>query len=191
VRTQGVEGAWSDYAEVHVVIGELTPTPPTIRSTLTPTSSATPATTPTPTPSSGLFGAPQLSAGGFYYGFAGCRPTQVTARVAVAQPSAVKVVVFFYRLKDKASGATTNRSEGQAISPQGGGSYGLTLRGDSIELSGNYNEAHGIYQFVAQMNDGTMPRSPAHSHLVLGRCGLIVLPPIIIMPSTPTIEIIK
>ncbi len=195
VRTQATSGSWSEYAVAVVTVGYLTstpsptPTPATITPTVTPT--------PTPTPTAfGVFGATQLSGNGFYYGSGGCSPSQVSIGVTITWPSDVKVVVFFYRLKDTKSGETTEWSEGQSMNPASGGVYNLTLTGNSIGPAGGFAEAYVLYQFVAQMKDGTMPRSPAYNDVVLARCGWVILPleilpPIDIFPITATPEFVK
>jgi hypothetical protein len=184
VRTRGKSGTWSDFAVAVVTVGEgattITPTPPTITQTLTPT----PTLTLTPTPGSG-FGTPSLSSTGFYYGLGGCTPQQVLLSVSVSDPRGVKVVVFFERLKDKASGRTTEWSDGESMNPQAGGQYQFTLNGNAIGPSSGFAEATVLYQFVAQLMDGSNLRSAVYSDLTLGRCGLVILP-IEILPLLPT-----
>jgi len=68
------------------------------------------ARTSTPTVFSG-FGAPLLSANGFYYGSGGCTPTQVKVAIEAGTPQTVRVVVFFFKLSDEASGKSGSWSE--------------------------------------------------------------------------------
>ena len=194
VRTQGQAGAWGEYAEAVVTIGDgtLTDTPtPTITPTITPTT--------TPTPGAG-FGPPSLSSTGFYYGRAACTPMQVTFQVRVTDPRGVKVVVFFERLKDKASGETTAWSDGQSMNPQTDGQYQFILVGNAIGPSSGFAEVYVLYQFVAQLQDGSSLRSPVYSDLTLGQCGVATLPiitlpfeimPLPLFPTTPAPPIIK
>ena len=82
------------------------------------------------------------------------------------------------------------------MNPASGGVYNLTLTGNSIGPAGGFAEAYVLYQFVAQMEDGTMPRSPAYNDVVLARCGWVILPleilpPIDIFPITATPEFVK
>jgi len=192
VRTQGTGGAWGAYAVAVVTIGDGTPTPTpgTITATITPT--LTPTTTATP---GAGFGPPSLSSTGFYYGQASCDPMQVTLRVSVADPRGVKVVVFFERLKDKASGETTGWSDGESMNPQGGGEFQFILDGNDVGPSAGFSEAFVLYQFVAQLQDGSSLRSPVYSDLTLGKCGVILLPieilPLPLLPTTPAPPIVK
>lgn len=190
VRTQGAGGEWGDYAVAVVTIGDGTPTgtptPGTITPTVTPTS--------TPTPAAG-FSPPTLSSTGFYYGSASCDPMQVTLRVHVTDARGVKVVVFFERLKDKASGETTAWSDGESMNPLAGGAFQITVEGNDIGPSAGFPEAYVLYQFVAQLQDGSSLRSPVYSDLTLGRCGVVLLPieilPLPLLPTTPAPPIIK
>jgi hypothetical protein len=143
-----------------------------------------------------VFGAPLLSGNRFYYGSGGCSPSQVSIGVTITRPSDVKVVVFFYRLKDTKSGGTTDWSEGQSMNLASGGAYSLKLNGNSMGPAGGFGEAYVLYQFVAQMKDGTMPHSPTCSDVVLARCGSVILPieilpPIDLFPKTATPEFVK
>jgi hypothetical protein len=129
-------------------------------------------------------------------GAGGCSPSQITLGVTTTRPSDVKVVAFSYRLKDAKSGKTTDWSEGGSMNPASGGAYNLTLNGNSIGPSEDIAEAYVLYQSVAQMKDGTMPRSPAYSDLALARCGWVILPieilpPIDIFTKTATPEFVK
>jgi len=198
VRTQGTGGAWGDYAVAVVTIGG-TPTPTPTPGTITPTITPTITSTTTPTPGAG-FGPPSLSSTGFYYGRASCDPMQVTLRVGVTDPRGVKVVVFFERLKDKASGETTGWSDGESMNPQSDGQYQFTLRGNAIGPSAGFAEAFVLYQFVAQLQDGSSLRSPVYSDLTLGQCGVASLPiitvpfdivPLPLFPTTPAPPIVK
>ena len=82
------------------------------------------------------------------------------------------------------------------MNPASGGAYNLTLNGNSIGPSEDIAEAYELYQSVAQMKDGTMPRSSAYSDVVLAMCGWVILPietlpPIDIFPKTTTPEFVK
>jgi hypothetical protein len=190
VRTQGAGGAWGDYAEAVVTIGDGTPTDTPTPATITPT--VTP--TLTPTPGAG-FSPPMLSSTGFYFGPASCEPMQVTLHIHVTDPRGVKVVVFFERLKDKASGETTAWSDGESMNPLANGEFQFTLDGNDVGPSAGYREAYVLYQFVAQLNDGSSLRSPVYSDLTLAQCGVVFLPieilPLPLFPTTPAPPIIK
>ncbi len=189
-RGQNSAGAWGESVPVIVTVGDVTPT---LSPTPTP-STATPTPTPTPTLAAG-FSPPTLSSTGFYYGAASCDPMQVTLRVRVTDPRGVKVVVFFERLKDKAGGDTTAWSDGESMNPLAGGEFQFTLDGNDIGPSAGFPEAYVLYQFVAQLQDGSNLRSPVYSDLTLGRCGVVVLPidrfPLPLLPTTPAPPIIK
>jgi hypothetical protein len=191
VRTQGTGGAWGEYAEAVVTIGDGTPTDTPTPATITPTITPTP--TATPTPAAG-FSLPTLSSTGFYYGPASCDPMQVTLRVRVTDLRGVKVVVFFERLKDTASGETTEWSDGASMNPLADGEFQITLAGNAVGSSSGFAEATVLYQFVAQLNDGTYLRSPVYADLTLGKCGTVLLPMILNprrLPTTPAPPIIK
>jgi len=201
-RGQNTAGAWGESVPVIVTVGDLTPTlsptptptPATTTPTLTTTPTITPTPTATPSPAAG-FGPPALSSTGFYYGVASCDPMQVTLRVRVTDPRGVKVVVFFERLKDKASGDTTGWSDGESMNPLGDGQFQFTLKGNDVGPSSGFAEAYVLYQFVAQLKDGSSLRSPVYSDLTLGQCGWIILPieilPLPLFPTTPAPPIIK
>jgi len=187
-RGQNTAGAWGESVPVIVTVGDLTPTRSLTPTPGTSTSTPTLTPTPTPTPAAG-FSPPALSSMGFYYGFGSCDPRQVTLRVRVTDPRGVKVVVFFERLKDKASGETTGWSDGESMNPLANGEFQFTLDGNAVGPSSGFAEAYVLYQFVAQLKDGSSLRSPVYSDLTLGRCGLVILPieilPLPLLPTTP------
>jgi hypothetical protein len=69
------------------------------------------------------------------------------------------------------------------------------LDGNDVGPSAGYSEAYVLYQFVAQLNDGSSLRSPVYSDLTLARCGFVLLPieilPLPLFPTTPSPPIIK
>jgi len=119
---------------------------------------------------------------------------QATLRVHVTDPRGVKVVVFFDRLKDIAGGETTEWSDGEAMNPLSDGQFQITLHGNAVGQASGFAEATVLYQFVAQLNDGTYLRSPVYADLTLGKCGTVLLPIILnprLLPTTPAPPIIK
>jgi len=196
VRAQTGAGAWSDPSQVVVTIGEpSTPSQtPTESPTATPTPTASPTPTGTPTALPGGITAQPPSTGRVFFGGASCDPQQVTFSAHAAAPGGVKVVVFFYRVEDASSGVATDWSQGEAMNPQGNGSYLLTKTGDSLARASGFNGDGGIvhYQFALQPNQGQTSRSPVYTDLQLARCNAItILPPVTIVTVTPTVPVIR
>ena len=190
VRAQNTAGIWGDPDQVSVTVGSVTATP-------TPTATTTPGLSATPTAFTG-FSAPLLSSNGFYYGAGGCSPDRVSVAVIFARPQDVKVMVFFFKLTDVASGKTGGWSEGQSMDPAGSGAYQVTLVGDVLGPTAGFARASLSYQFVAQLNAGASQRSPVYTDLELGRCSNGILPGFKFDPqfhgfdlSTPTTEKVK
>jgi hypothetical protein len=195
VRAQTADGSWSEPSQVMVTIGELaTPSPtPTEGPTATPTPTASPTPTDTPTAlPAGINGQPP-STGRVFFGGASCDPQQVTFSARARAPGGVKVVVFFYRVEDAASGEQSDWSQGEAMNPQGDGSYSLTKTGDSLARMSGFSGDGGIvhYQFALQPAEGQITRSPVFTDLQLARCNSItILPPITLMTATPTVPVV-
>ena len=89
-----------------------------------PAASQTAAPTSTPTPGAALSvqGTPP-STHSVYYGSGSCTPLNVTFGAQASDSSAVKAMVFFYRLKDSGTGKTTGWSSGEAMNADGAGHY--------------------------------------------------------------------
>jgi sarcosine oxidase gamma subunit len=126
-----------------------------------------------------------------YSGLGRCTPEQVTFNAHVADPSAVKVVVFFYRLQDVDSGEQSDWSTGQAMQQQGSGYYSLTLTGSELVGSSGFTHAHVRYQFALQPKSGAIVRSSVYDDVELAQCGIISLPALILVTPTPTPIIVK
>jgi hypothetical protein len=195
VRAQTSGGEWSDPSQVVVTIGEpATPSPtptegPT--ATATPTASPTPTETPTALPA-GISGQTP-STGRVFFGGASCDPQQVTFRAQASTPDGIKVVVFFYRVEDAASGQQTDWSQGEAMNPQSDGIFVLTKSGDSLARISGFSGDGGIvhYQFALQPVQGQITRSPVYTNLQLARCNaIIILPPITLLTPTPTVPVV-
>ncbi len=81
------------------------------------------------------------------------------------------------------------------MNPLANGEFQFTMDGNDVGPSAGYSEAYVLYQFVAQLNDGSSLRSPVYSDLILGKCGVIFLPieilPLPLLPTTPAPPIVK
>ena len=146
---------------------------------------------PTPTPVSAAISGLAPDTPQVYFGFGACTPKQVTFNARVPDASSAKVVVFFYRLQDVDSGDQTDWSSGQAMPSQGGGQYSLTLTGSALAGSAGIAHARVRYQFALQLQSGEIVRSAVYDDVELAQCGIIRLPPLILVTPTPTPVIIK
>jgi hypothetical protein len=196
VRAQDGDGNWSDPSQVVVTVGDIaTPSPtPTTGPTETPTPTASPSPTPTSTSLPGGIAGLPLSTGRVYFGGTSCDPAQVTFHASASAAGGVKVVVFFYRVEDAASGEQTAWSQGEAMNVQGNGAFAITKTGDSLARTSGFGGDGGIvhYQFALQPNQGELVRSPVYTDLQLARCNAItILPPMILVTVTPTVPVIR
>lgn len=147
--------------------------------------------TPVPTASALAVHALPPSTSQAYAGPGGCTPTEVTFNAEVSDPNAAKAVVFFYYVQDDESGDRTNWSSGQAMPPQGGGRYAVKLTASQLLGDSGFSKATVHYQFALQPQQGEIVRSQVQADVVLARCGIIILPPIIILPTpTPTLPVV-
>lgn len=111
---------------------------------------------------------PELTSHQLYFGGA-CGPQQIVLSAQAKDPKGIKVLVFFFRLKDPATGEETPWSEGTAMNAAGTGRYSLTMLGSSLKSA--FPQAIVEYQLVAQLGDGTSDHSPVMTDLSLSRCG--------------------
>jgi hypothetical protein len=144
----------------------------------TPTATSTPALTNTPTQTaSGLkFIDPWISTDHFYYPGASCGPVQVQFQIGVSQPDLVQSIGIFFQLKDKSSGDLSGWSQGDAMSPMGGGKYLFTLILDDLpgHTTLKIKEAWLQYQFVANDKGGTpLLHSDVFANVTLAFCAVI------------------
>jgi hypothetical protein len=146
---------------------------------------------PTPTPASAAISGLAPDTPQVYFGFGSCTPKEVAFNAQAADPAAVKVVVFFFRLQDVDSGEQSDWSAGQAMLPQGGGRYSLTLNGSELAGSTGFAHARVRYQFALQPQSGEITRSAVYEDIELAQCGIIRLPPLILLTPTPTPIIVK
>jgi len=180
VRSQNGSSVWSTPAVVTVNVGSGTPTwtatptrarkPPTDTPTITATATRRATRTPTATPSPAAaleFGAPVLSAADFYFN-GPCTPNQVQIHIHVTGTDKVSVMVFFYKLRNTASGQETSWSAGEAMHSLGVNRYVLTLTSDAIQTG--FPESQVVYQFVAQLAKGVNARSEVFNNLTLHDC---------------------
>jgi hypothetical protein len=161
---------------------------------------ATPTSTPTPSPGPLAF-TPRLSVNQFYYGT--CTPNRVTIQVFVSGGNASSVVLF-QKLKDQASGVSTDWDDGSSMTPSGDGWFSRTIAAASVSGADSVSESWLLYQFVATGNTGqAVGRSQVYSDITLSSCGaplrriitptspgIIVIPPPIIRRAPPTATLI-
>ena len=188
-RALNSDGAWSEYAQAVVEVGEPTPT-----TTLTPTPTLTPTETVTPTPMQQGGFINQTSPNQVYLGF--CSPTQVYFGVTTNPATGVTGMVVFTRLRNAAGSGQTGWDAGTAMNPQGGGTFTRTVNTSAISGAAQYSAAYVDYQFVATGSGGAiLARSDVYSNIVLTTCGSIIRIPVIPLPLigtvTPTIEVVK
>lgn len=146
-----------------------------------------PTSTSTPGPTLSVQGTPP-STNSIYFGSGSCSPFNVTFGAQASDSSAVKAMVFFYRLKDSSTGKTTNWSSGQAMNPDGAGHYTLSLSGRQLDGGTGYKKATVEYQFALQPKQGQIVRSQVYTDVQLLRCGTIIAPPpVTIKTPTPTL----
>jgi hypothetical protein len=125
-----------------------------------------------------------------YYGIGGCTPTKITFNAETPNPRSVKAIVFFYYLQDEESGARTEWSSGQAMPSQGNGRYALELTASQLIGGSGFVKATVHYQLALQSQQGEIVRSQVQADVVLARCGIIILPPVIILTPVPPTEVV-
>jgi hypothetical protein len=183
-RAQNPGGAWSDEAIVTVNVVEPTATPsPTPAATGTATATAKPTATPTitisPTSLPASFTEPNITPL-VYSHMADCPGHSIMATIGASDPDGVKVLVLFYRLRDKNSGQASDwQSIAMNLFVQD--QYTRTFEPSSSGELHNwaqlrFNE-YGLgweawldLQFVIQDNRGEMTRSRVYSDVTLMAC---------------------
>ncbi len=77
-----------------------------------------------------------------------CDPLDIIFDITASDPN-VHSVIFFFRMKDKASGIVSNWSNGEEMKTPGNGNFEFILRSVAIPDEARYPEAWLQYQFVA------------------------------------------
>jgi hypothetical protein len=77
-----------------------------------------------------------------------CDPLEIIFNVTVTDPNA-ETVIFFFRMKDKATGFVSNWSNGEEMKTPGNGNFEFILRAVTIPNEARYKDAWLQYQFVA------------------------------------------
>lgn len=176
-RAQSHSGLWSALTthDVTLVHPERLATPGP-SPTATPTPTLTPAITASPTLlAQASIEVVRISTDRVAYeGGPGCAPMQVTILVRATDPAGVTAVVLFYRLRNMASGETTEFFSG-AMAPQGSDLYSLAVNPaeDIISHVGfpGSGEAWLQYQAVLQNALGeTTTRTPLLSDITVVGC---------------------
>jgi hypothetical protein len=185
-RTQNSAGKWSDEAVVTVTVGTPTLTPnespsatftATATTTVTTTATATVTASPIALPAS--FAEPTITPQVFSF-MSDCPDHKVTATIGASDPDGIKVVVLFYRLRDKSSGAASSW-QSVAMKPQGSDQFTKTLEpaasGELHSWAQSRFDTNGLgweawldIQFVIQDNHGDMTRSKVYSVVTLKAC---------------------
>jgi hypothetical protein len=76
-----------------------------------------------------------------------CDPLEIIFDVTVKDPN-VKGVVFFFRMKDKATGLVNGWSNGENMRPVGNNMFEFNFRASAIPGDARYKDAWVQYQFV-------------------------------------------
>jgi hypothetical protein len=94
-------------------------------------------------------------------------PARVTFTVKVDDPAGIKLVEIYFRLRDPATGATTDWAN-EDMTPGGGGMYSYTLRNSHPALTPTSPRTMVVeYQFIVTHPDLTLTRSQVYSDLTL------------------------
>jgi hypothetical protein len=123
-----------------------------------PTSTTTPAPVPTPTQpvTESLFSKVSHSTDVLHLR---CDPLEIIFDVTVQDPN-VRGVLFFFRMKDKATGLVNGWSNGEQMRSVGNSMYEFNFRASAIPGDTKYWEAWVQYQFVAvNQNQQSIGRS--------------------------------
>ena len=160
-RARNSNGDWSEYAVVNVIVDD-----PTITPTITLTSTPTETATPTPTSAAGIvFSNLRLTANVFYR--LDAEPTRVTFTVKVDDPAGIKLVEFYFRLRDPNTNETTGWTN-EDMATTGGGMYAYTLRSAHSALTPTSPKTMILeYQFIVTHPDLSLMRSPVYSDVTL------------------------
>jgi hypothetical protein len=81
-----------------------------------------------------------------------CDPLEIIFDVTIKDPS-VKGVVFFFRMKDKATGLVNVWSNGENMRTAGNGMFEFIFRASAIPGDARYKDAWVQYQFVGVDQD--------------------------------------
>lgn len=186
IRAQTQGGSWSPPATSLITVLAEEPPPsrpsptvaPTARAaptraatlTLAPSATPTPVVAPTASIERVRISTDRVS----YEGGGGCAPTEVNLLVRAAHPDGIRAVVVFYRLRNAASGETTEFFS-RAMEPQGGDLYGLTVNPatEIISQVGFPGSGDGLlqHQAVIQTVPGdTSVRTPLLSDITVTGC---------------------
>ena len=171
-RVQDKSGAWSDYANTTVFLGDAnanlglpTRIPPT--ATIRPRTTPTPTSTPQPPDTVSI---ERVSNHQVYIGDSNCGPTSVTVTARVSTANEINAVVLFYRLS---TGNASSNVKGVSMNSIGNGLYQATIKPSSA-LGGAvpFDQAALPYQVVVQQSDGNNSlRTPAMSDITVKACG--------------------
>ncbi len=176
-RTQNEAGDWSEFHPHLVIVGESTITP-----SFTPTEISSPTFTPTFTSSPTLTGSPTftptkipgpvfsnltLSATVFYHMDA--MPRSVKFSIKVTDPAGIKLVEFYFRLRDPNTNETTAWTN-EDMTTAGGGIYTYTLDKRHPAILPIYPNTMIVeYQFIVTHPDSSFIRSPVYNDVTLKR----------------------
>jgi hypothetical protein len=177
-RTQNSAGKWSDEVVVTVTVGSPTLTPSETPS-VTSTATATMTVTASPTALPAAFSEPTITPQVFSF-MSDCPDHKVTATIGANDPDGIKVVVLFYRLRDKTTGAASSW-QSVAMNPQGSDQFTKSLEpagsGEPHSWAQTKFDANGLgweawldLQFVIQDKHGDMTRSKVYSVVTLKAC---------------------
>lgn len=90
-----------------------------------------------------------------------CDPLEIIFDVTVKDPN-VKGVVFFFRMKDKATGLVNGWTNGENMRPVGNNMFEFNFRASAIPGDARYQDAWVQYQFVGVDQDR---KSIGHSQI--------------------------
>jgi tetratricopeptide (TPR) repeat protein len=131
----------------------------------------------TPSPATSLppsFGSPQLTTDQIYFGGSNCGSDSVTISIQAEHPDGIVAVIFFYRLREVGGSQDSGWSSGIAMQVGGGGTYSLTVSGDTLVAgTGFITQAQVSYQFVIQPQSGNNVNSTVYTDLNLLPCNVI------------------
>jgi hypothetical protein len=151
----------------------------TVTATTTATATATATVTVTPTSLPAAFTEPTISPQAFSF-MSDCPDHKVSAAIGASDPDGIKVLVLFYRLRDKSNGAASNW-QSVAMTPSGSNQFTRTIEptasGELRTWAQSGFDANGLgweawldLQFVIQDNHGDMTRSKVYSVVSLKAC---------------------
>jgi hypothetical protein len=171
-RVQDKSGAWSDYANTTVILGDANTNvglPTRIPPTATPLSRATPTPVSTPLPPDTV-SIERVSTYQVYIGDSNCGPNQVTITALVSTANPIDAVVLFYRVS---TGNASSNVQATSMKSIGNGLYQATINPSSaLGGAGPFDQATLPYQVIVQQSDGNNSlRSPARTDIMVKKCG--------------------